>query len=239
MAGPQVGRVRDGLIAAGAIRRDEAPHTRGYSAYGEDIIILSWLQALGIAVERATYLDVGAAHPYRLSNTALLYRHGARGVLVEPDPDQAKALRARRPRDTVLNVGVAFDDRRSANLIRMKDAVFNTFDAGQASKVVDASQGWRPDQVQSVRDEMPIELRPINDIIDRDLSGTAPDFLSIDVEANDLNVLKQLDMRRFKPVAICVEASTPVEQFNDLLAPYGYELMATTPDNFIFIRRGG
>ena len=47
-----------------------------------------------------------------------MYQRGARGILVEPDPQLADLLRKDRPRDVVLNVGAAFDERRSATLKR-------------------------------------------------------------------------------------------------------------------------
>lgn len=207
-----------------------------YSAYAEDALTLAWLEALGHGVSTVTYLDVGAAHPSRLSNTFLLYRRGAKGVLVEPDPEQAAELRKRRPRDTVLNVGVAFDERRQADLIRMSARVFNTFDACQADKVVDASKNWRPDQAQAVKDRVSIDLVPINEIIEKHLHGKAPDFLSIDVESKDIDVLRSLDLARFGPRVICIEASSARELVDELLVPHGYGFTARTPDNFIYVR---
>src|ERR1700722_14041617 len=65
-----------------------------YSGWGEDVLAMSWLQCGGIQPSSVRSLDIGAAEPRRLSNTYLFYSRGARGVLVEPDPDQASLLRA-------------------------------------------------------------------------------------------------------------------------------------------------
>jgi len=185
------------------------PCRLGFSAHGEDILVLSWFAHYGIDPATVTYLDIGAAHPWKLSNTFNLYRHGARGVLVEPDPDQAAVLRELRPRDTVLNVGAAFDERRSALLIRMSARGFNTFSQEQAEFVVSSSQNWGAGQRQEIRDRIEVTLVPINDIIERHLHDRAPDFLSIDEESKDLDVLKNLDLNRFKPRIICVKRPGP------------------------------
>src|SRR5262245_11707880 len=78
-----------------------------YSGEGEDAVILSWLRYHGSEMSKIRYVDVGAAHPVRLSNTYNLYRLGARGILVEPDPMLARRLRRARPNDIVIEAGVA------------------------------------------------------------------------------------------------------------------------------------
>lgn len=227
------------LISARAIRELASAwknKTRSsFSAYGEDLIVFAWLEAAGVSPAEATYLDVGAAHPQRLSNTFLLYRHGAKGVLVEPDPEQAAFLQAQRPRDTVLNAGVAFDERRQADLIRLSTRLFNTFHEDQAGKVVSASENWRPDQRQCVKDRVRVELIPINDIMQEHFSEARLDFLSIDVEAKDFDVLQSLDIARWKPRLICIEASAPESTVSPYLSPFGYSLVARTPDNLVYL----
>ena len=54
-----------------------------YSQYGEDLILSSAIEYLKID-ENISYLDIGANHPMSLSNTYLLYKQGASGVLIEP-----------------------------------------------------------------------------------------------------------------------------------------------------------
>src|SRR5262249_53298844 len=112
------------------------------SGFGEDCVALGWLVDAGVAPNDIRYLDVGASDPVALSNTMAMYRRGAKGVLVEPDSSMAKKLRSRRPRDTVIDAAVAFDERRAATLIRLHPSAFNTFSEAQAERVVAASAGW-------------------------------------------------------------------------------------------------
>ena len=59
-----------------------------------------------MGIERPGYLDLGAHHPYVISNTALLYERGSRGVNVEANPALVVAFREVRPDDVTVNVGV-------------------------------------------------------------------------------------------------------------------------------------
>jgi FkbM family methyltransferase len=210
---------------------------RSHSAHGEDLLICHWLQHHGCKLSDACYVDVGAAHPIELSNTYLLYRAGARGILVEPDPDQARVLRAKRPKDIVVNAGVAFDERRSARLIRMTARVFNTFSREQAEHCVRVSETWEPHERQKIIDEIEIPLIPINEIISTHLPGRRPHLISIDTEGVELQILKSLDLGLLDvPAVVCVEASVRFEEFDSILRPAGFEMMARTSDNWLFHR---
>jgi FkbM family methyltransferase len=204
-----------------------------YSGAGEDLIVLAWLTRSGADPSTLRYLDVGAADPVELSNTYLLWTYGARGVLVEPDPEQAEKLKTRTG-DIVLNVGAAFDESVSATLVRFETRFFNTMLAERAAVTERQSQSW--DAPQAIVDKIEVPLVSINRIIEAHFGGAAPDFLSIDAEGIDFAILRSLDLSRFNPSVICIEACTSLEEFESLLSPHHYHLIAHTPDNFIFWR---
>jgi hypothetical protein len=79
-----------------------------FSQRGEDLLSLALLRNKGIT--KPSYVDIGANHPTRLSNTYLMYLLGGRGMIIEPDPDAAEAIRRTRPRDITINAGVATDE---------------------------------------------------------------------------------------------------------------------------------
>src|SRR3989344_5781411 len=74
-----------------------------YSQNGEDIILV----ALFAKKKNGFYVDVGAHHPERYSNTHLLYKNGWWGVNIDPDPDAMRLFKKRRPRDRNLCVGIS------------------------------------------------------------------------------------------------------------------------------------
>jgi FkbM family methyltransferase len=206
-----------------------------YSAYGEDLVALSWLAAAGLTPGAIRYLDIGAAYPLHLSNTYIMAAAGARGVLVEPDPDQAEILRRERPTDIVINAGVAFDERRNARLWRMRSRVFNTFKKENAEKVVEQSKSWRPEQRQEIVDSVEIDLVPVSDILHAHFASGIH-FVSIDTEGVSFNILQSIPFQQSCPNILCIEAERSIPEHQALLGAYGYRLICETPDNFIFAR---
>jgi FkbM family methyltransferase len=227
-------------VARARSRLTEPPGTRYYSAAGEDAVMMAWIGRNAIAPSTIRYLDIGACHPVELSNTYMFYRLGARGVLVEPNPERAQALQAARPNDTVLNAGVAFDDRRTAKLFRFPNPVFNTFSEEQAEQVAASSRQWAGSQPQHILDTISVPLVPINEIITQHFS-VPPHVISIDTEGYDLDIVKTLNFDLLSqdpkvPCLICVEGD--VVNQRRLLEPKGFELIAQLPTNWIFMRHG-
>jgi FkbM family methyltransferase len=204
-----------------------------YSGHGEDLIAWAWLSVEGrLTGPEIRYLDIGAAHPTHLNNTYLLSTFGARGVLVEPDPDEAAKLRAARPGDITINAGVAFDERQSATLTRFTSPFFNTFSAGQAEVVLESSKNWHATQLQTVVDRIQVDLLPINKLFEE---HGIPHFLSIDAESVDFEILQSIDFSRFRPWIICMEIMRPLVEIEAYLKPFAYQFICRTPDNVMFI----
>jgi FkbM family methyltransferase len=205
-----------------------------YSAAGEDRAVLAWLQVVyQLDAPNIRYCDIGASHPKQLNNTYFIYLRGGSGVLIEPDPALIAQLQKVRPRDTVLNVGVAFDERRCAKLKRFSASVFNTFSSEQANVVVESSKKWAPDQLQEIVDEVEVPLVPVNEILGKYFSDGIH-FMSIDAEGVDFLILKSIDFDRFRPKLICIEISRSITEFDAVLNPWSYELVSRTPDNAIY-----
>ncbi len=169
-----------------------------FSQQGEDIVLFHVIQDL-LRVEHATYIDVGAAEPVRSNNTYLLWGVGHRGVLVEPNPVFAKKLRDYRPGDTVVEAGVGLTDATEVDYYEIKgNPMLNTFSPEQVKLL---QQGKSESVVERVR-KMP--LINLNRLIDEQL-GKAPDVLSTDIEGLDYDIIRSLDLSRFRPGAICAE----------------------------------
>src|SRR5690349_17698085 len=73
-----------------------------YSQEGEDM----FLRRMFDGQKTGFYVDVGAHHPFRFSNTAYFYARGWSGINLEPDPDGADALMRYRRRDCTVNCGI-------------------------------------------------------------------------------------------------------------------------------------
>lgn len=204
-----------------------------YSQCGEDLLINFVLELIhGSRPKR--YLDVGANHPFHLSNTALLYTAGGQGILVEPDPYFAKLLRNKRPRDTVLQCGVHFSGEPKADFFVMDSPTLNTFSRQEMERY--AAMGHQ------LSNTLPVELKNINTILE--IAGEL-DFMNLDIEGLDKAILEMVDWKKYRPTCICVETLTYETQqeprkLNDiieLMLAQDYILYADTFINSIFVDR--
>ena len=207
-----------------------------YAQCGEDLIIRHIFDSIGIATP--SYLDLGAHHPFYLNNTALFYQTGSRGVNVEPDPELYDRFKGQRQHDVNLGIGVG-PQERTLEFFVMSSRTLNTFSEKEAQRYV-RECGIKIDKVLSV----PV-LR-FDQIVDQYCDGI-PDFISLDVEGLDFEVLSSIDFNRYLPHVICVETldfhkfselETPKQNIiGELLDRAGYLKYADTYINTIFIHR--
>lgn len=218
----------------GFLRRKAGVHyRRSYAQCGEDVIARTVFDILGIA--HPSYLDIGAHHPHFLSNTYLFYRDGSKGINVEPDPELHARFLDARPRDLNLNVGVG-EQAGQLDLFLISSRTLNTFSESEAKRY--ESQGYK------IVGRQPVPIMTINQIIDAQL-GKAPDFLSVDVEGMDYEILASLDFDRYRPTLICVETITFSKtgegvkrtEIDEFLAKNGYLRFADTYINSLFVDR--
>src|SRR2546423_8590334 len=73
-----------------------------FSQFGEDLALLRYFEE-----RRGFYVDIGAHHPVRFSNTYLLYQRGWSGINVDANADALDLFRSRRPRDVNLHAAVS------------------------------------------------------------------------------------------------------------------------------------
>ncbi len=200
------------------------PHGRlSYSAHGEDRVLLALLEERGGVPASGVYVDVGAYHPTALSNTALLYQAGWRGINIEPNPAMFEFIRSARPDDVTLRQA-AGTPRRTADLHFFGDwASSNTLDP-------EFAQWISTDQDVPIERTIATEVVPLADVLDEHLEGRRIDFLTVDVEGMDVEVLESNDWVRFRPSVVAVEdldlrlARPDDSAAFQLLTSVGYEL---------------
>lgn len=203
-----------------------------YSQYGEDIIIMNIFHLLGI--NKPSYIDIGAHHPLNISNTALFYFRGSRGINVEANPNLIEEFNKHRPEDINLNFGVG-PNNGTLDFYFIDDwSGRNTFCREVAEEFVRQNQNFSIQKIQQ------IPVRTIDDIISNYSDGKFPDFISIDVEGFDIDILSTASFDKSRPVVICVEAELNGEvdrasRLISLLRERGYRLYVRTVANLIFV----
>lgn len=198
-----------------------------YSQFGEDAIILKLLECLSI--DKPNYLDIGAHHPISDSNTYLLYRKGARGVLVEANPELIEEIIRARPEDNVINIGIVDNKKSSMPFYILNIKGCSTFSKEYADNAVNNNYA----QIIKV---INIKTKNINSIMKKYFKKKTPDFLSIDIENYDLVVLKSLDLKKYRPKIICIEVSSK-EKTREYMSNNSYILWGCTYANDIYISK--
>jgi FkbM family methyltransferase len=198
--------------------------TKSYADYCEDYIVSVIFKLLG--KEKFSYIDVGANDPYKSNNTAYLYINGCRGINVEANPDLIDKLRNERPEDIVINCGVGVS-AGTFPYFMFENSALNTF----SEKVTEA----RKSAGIKVTNVMQIPMLTLSEIIDRYANGKWPDFLSIDIEGLDYEVLDSCDFSRDYPLVICAEIAGG--RAVEILDKKGFVTLHRTSGNTIAVHK--
>lgn len=217
-------------MLGGLKRRISPAYERSYAQCGEDLLAAYLVTGL-LGIEKPAYLDIGAHHPWHLSNTYAFYLKGYRGVCVEPDPALFERIRRARPRDVCLNVGVG-GRRETKDLFVLDDAGLNTF-SEQTRDAIEARGSAKV--TTSVR----VEIVAVNDLLAEHFRPW-PNFVSLDTESMDLEILRAIDFDRYRPEAFCVETLAypelkKIPEIGHFMRSVGYEVYADTYINTLFV----
>lgn len=162
-----------------------------YSQEGEDIL----LHRIFYHAQPGFYIDIGAHHPFRFSNTKVLYDMGWRGINIEPNPDVAVLFAKWRPHDVNLSIGVS-PQKGQLEYFRFDHPALNTF-----------SEKVKQSLLPRLKDTLMIETIPLSDVFRKHLElGQSIDFMNVDVEGMDLDVLQSNDWNQYRPRVIMTEA---------------------------------
>lgn len=138
------------------------------------------------------FVEVGANDPHALSQTFHLEERGWTGVLVEPQPNLAEKLRQMR-RAKVFAVACSSPDNAGRSLPFHVAGPLSALDRARMAP------GAEPEKV------ILVPVRTLDDILAEAQAPTPIDFLSIDVEGHELEVLRGFDVTRWRPRLILLE----------------------------------
>jgi FkbM family methyltransferase len=205
-------------------------YQKSYAQEGEDLILYRMIYG---KIEKGFYVDVGAHHPKRFSNTYFFYKQGWRGINIEPMPGSKRNFDKVRPRDINLEIPINSTEEKLTYYI-FNDPALNGF-----SKDVSQLRNQSPDY--KIIRTVDMKTKTLSSVLNEHLSGGQRiNLLSIDVEGLDLEVLKSNDWRTYKPDFIMVEDKefniTQSEESTifSFLQQMNYQLVAKTLSTLIF-----
>lgn len=184
-----------------------------YAQFGEDAILLKLFKG----VNCGRYVDVGAHHPYRYSNTYLLYKKGWHGVNIDPNPHTIALFNKVRPGDTNICSGVGHAG--ILTYYRFSDPAVNTFKKEEAEK-------WKGKPFLAFLGTTEVNVLPLSQLVEGPLN-----ILTIDAEGMDLEVLQSYDWKYY-PNVIVIEG----DESKQFLVQKGYRLHTVCGASNIFVR---
>jgi FkbM family methyltransferase len=202
---------------------------QSYSQEGEDMVLERFLEDKQFGF----YVDVGAHHPRRFSNTYRLYRRGWRGLNIDANPGSMNLFQQVRPQDINIEAAVSSAPQELTYYI-FNEPALNTFKRDLALERVGGKY--------SIIKEVKIATAPLWQLLDQHVpADTKIDLLTVDVEGLDFDVLQSNDWNRYSPQFILVEclgASTLAEASSDpvaqLLIGQHYSIVAKTMSTVLF-----
>ncbi len=192
-----------------------------YSQEGEDVLLE---RILGDIDYKGSYIDIGAHHPIRFSNTYKFYQAGWRGINIEATPGSSEVFYEIRPLDINIEIPVS-DKEEELTFYVFNHPELNTFSEEHALH-------WDSRADNRIIDRLKLKTTTIGAILREHAQEKKNfDFLSIDVEGLDLRILKTLDFDEYSFNFIIVEDSPEILDITDgqlyeFLGSKGYKFLS-------------
>jgi len=207
---------------------------RSYAQDGEDMVLRSFFERKPKGY-RGFYVDVGAHHPIRFSNTLHFYRKGWKGINIDATPDSMRLFGWFRRRDVNLELGIG-PEKGNLVFYCFDEPALNTLSKTVAEER--AAQGR-----YQIKKEVSVPIFPLREVLGKHLpAGQHIDFLSVDVEGMDEVVLRSNDWKKFRPTFVLAEDAdfqfetqqAQIDGVFQFLLEQGYSLVAKTQRTLIF-----
>ncbi|MBA3757272.1 FkbM family methyltransferase [Candidatus Saccharibacteria bacterium] len=191
-----------------------------FAQYNEDLILL----ALSHDKSEGFYVDVGANYPTIDSVTKLFYEKGWRGINIEPVKSLHQELLKERPKDINLMCGAGV---KPGNLL-LREYIgatgHSTFDEEVKKQRGDSSE----------YKEYEVPIKTLNDIFTENKVKQI-DFLKVDVEGFEYEVILGNDWDKYRPEFICVEATHQSKDWKTHLKKNKYKLFISDGLNEYYV----
>ncbi len=191
--------------------------------------VLRWVDRLKKIPQ--IYVDVGCYHPIHYSTTLLLHKRGWKGVNVDLDKSRIAVFERLRPGDYNVLAAVSSSERELK--------IFE-YEAGATDRLGDVGE----EKLESLIGRKPTGVRLVKTRVLDSILQSCPwpvgqiGYLNIDCEGHDLEVLKGLDLDRYQPAIITIEAFLEEERsavFHHLI-PREYEHKETIHGTLFFVK---
>lgn len=204
--------------------------TPTYSQCYEDVIMESLIAAF-IRQKKSNFVfvEIGANHPVSTSSSYLFRtKYGMKSILVEANPKLISALSKFRPNDLIISAAVVDNDDQEVN-----------FFVSQNNETSSIDDNFVKIRTPGIREIISVPTIRINSVLETANQYGNKIILSVDVEAYDLPILKDINYDMFRPLLVLVEPSEDyqpgsINNIINFMKEKNYNLIAETRVNLIF-----
>ena len=177
------------------------------------------------------FVDIGAYDGVSISNTKFLEDLGWDGICVEPHPNVFKKLienrKCKKVNCAIWNENTEVNFLSLSGYTEMLSGIYESYDSRHHQRVLNELQLYGGNS----------ELIKINaNTFDTLVDITNIDFLSIDTEGSELQILEQINFEKFDIKLICVENNFHEKKFDDFFNKKGYELYSRINIDYLYAK---
>jgi len=177
------------------------------------------------------FVDIGAYDGVSISNTKFLEDLGWDGMCIEPHPNVFKLLTSNR-NCTCINCAI-WNENKKVNFLSLSGYT------EMLSGIVESYDMRHYGRIQSELNHfggsseiLEVDAKKFEDVV----SKTEIDFLSIDTEGSELQILEQIDFNKYVIKVICVENNFHESKFNDFFTSKGYKLYGSVNIDYLYVK---
>ena len=201
------------------------------SQFGEDKFIYNLFEKNYVG----KYLDVGCFHPTKHNNTSLFYKNGWQGINIDLNSLAIDLFNFMRPNDININTAVSSEESEKTLFFLSENNTQNTLSENQLL-FLKKHHNLRDDEII----KKIIQTRRLDNILEENNFDNI-DFMNLDVEGHELEVLKTINFKKTKVRYICIEminhndlSIKNSDQILDLLETNKFEQLKKFDFNYIF-----
>ena len=202
------------------IYKNKKPNNH-FAEFAEDVMVSRIFKNL----KKGFYVDVGAYHPFKGSLTFNLYNKGWKGMNLDLSKTSIDLFNIARPKD--ININAAISDFNGDTFYYENSPI------NQQNSLFNEGRDQKKIKIKSYELSKLLNFKQIDKV----------DFINIDTEGNELNVLKGIDFNKYKPVLITIEDNSfDLENKNkkekiSFLNEKGYKLINIVGVTMFFVKK--